>query len=382
MITNITDRTEAAIDLGRIEHNFREIRRFTNGAEMICVIKADAYGHGAAKLGKLYEKLGAKILAVACLDEALELRSAGIRIPIMVFGATSMPFVHLLAEHNIIQAVQSLEYARSLNEEAKALSVNLSVHIKLDTGMSRCGTYAHLGYTDAAARSAKEMCELSNLRAEGIFTHFAESESSDKSFTDEQFGAFCDVVEKLKNQGITFNFCHCANSGAVVNYKKAHLNCVRPGLILYGYSPTGKPIPGLDIKPAMTFRSLVADVREIRAGDTVSYNRHFTAEKDMKVAVVCCGYADGLPRALSNKGYFLIRGKRAPILGNVCMDLTVVDVSDIPGVRPFDEAVIFGSQNGVVLSADEPAAISGTISYEILTSVSKRVPRTYSEPSA
>ena len=374
---SILNRIEASVDLGRIEHNFFEIRRFTGGAAMICVIKADAYGHGAIKLGLLYEKLGAEMLAVACLDEALELRRGGITLPILILGATPVKLAYLLAKNGFVQAVSSLEYARNLDLEVKKLSEKLCIHIKLDTGMSRFGLYAHKGSETSAADEAEEICRLESLCAEGIFTHFSEAENADTAFTDEQFGAFVSVVGKLRERGKTFKFCHCANSAAVVNYKKAHLDCVRPGLILYGYSPTGEKIEGLDLLPAMTLRSLIADIRKIRAGDAISYNRNFIADRDMTVAVVSCGYADGLPRSLSGKGYFLIGGKRAPILGNICMDLTVVDVSEIESVSPFDEAVIFGSQKEAYLSPDELAQIGGTISYELLTSVSKRVPRTY-----
>lgn len=379
---NILSRTEAKIDLKAIEHNFNEIRRFTNAEKIICVIKADAYGHGVLPVAKLYESLGADMLAVACLDEALELRRGGISAPIIILGATPTKLAGLLSENNIVQSVHSLDYAEELNCAAKTLGKSITVHIKLDTGMSRFGIYAHRGYTKSAADAAKKITKLSNLRTDGIFTHFAEAENNDTAFTDEQFDSFSQVCDILKSRGITFNFCHCANSASVVNYKKAHLNCVRPGLILYGYSPTGKPIPGLDLVPAMTFKSLIADVREIKAGDTVSYNRNFTAPRDMKIAVVLCGYADGLPRALSGKGYFLINGVCAPILGNVCMDLTLVDVSDIPNVSAFDEAVIFGKQGDSSISPCELASLAGTISYELLTSISKRVPRTYNTPSA
>lgn len=378
----ISKRTEAFVDLAVIEHNFREIRKFTNNAGMICVIKADAYGHGSVTLGKLYERLGAEILAVACVEEAIELRRGGITSPILVFGATPPALCNLLAENNIMQSVHSLEYASQLSAAAKALGTAITVHIKLDTGMSRLGIYAHRDSELSAADMAEKITKLPNLFADGIFTHFAEAENEDTTFTDEQFASFMKVVDILKERQITFNFCHCANSAAVVNYKRAHLNCVRPGLLLYGYSPTGKAVSGLDVKPAMTLKSLIADVREIKKGDTVSYNRRFTAPHDMKIAVVSCGYADGLPRALSGKGYFLIGGKRAPILGNVCMDLTLADVSDIPEVKPFDEALIFGTQNGEVLSPSELASLCDTIAYELLTSVSKRIPRTYSSPSA
>lgn len=373
---SILNRIEASVNLERIEHNFFEIRRFTGGAAMICVIKADAYGHGSVKLGLLYEKLGAEMLAVACLDEALELRRGGITLPILILGATPAKLAYLLAQNNFIQSVHNLNYATELESELCRLEKTIGIHIKLDTGMSRFGIYAHSGHLDSAIMAIEHITKCRHLRAEGIFTHFAEAEIEDHTFTDEQFENFITVVGNLAARGITFNFCHCANSAAVVNYRKAHLNCVRPGLILYGYSPTGKPIDGLDLLPAMTLRGLIADVKPIYKGDAISYNRKFVAKRDMVIAVVSCGYADGLPRALSNRGYFLIGGKRAPILGNVCMDLTIVDVTDICGVKPFDEAIIFGGENDF-LSPEELASIANTIPYELLTSVSKRVPRTY-----
>ena len=368
-------RIEAQVDLDAIRHNYHAIRAFSGGARMICVIKADAYGHGAVRVGKLLEELGADILAVACIDEALELRRADVRAPIMILGATPVTLAGMLSENDIIQSVHSLEYAKELDCALGELGKKLKVHIKLDTGMSRFGINAHKGNTMSAADDAEQIVKLPHLFADGIFTHFAEAESEDTTFTDEQFECFSDVTKKLGERGITFNFCHCANSAAVVNYKKAHLDCVRPGLLLYGYSPAETADIGL--KPALTLKSLIADVHKISAGDSVSYNRTFSAEREMTIAVILCGYADGLPRSLSNKGYFLINGKRAPILGNVCMDLTLVDVSDIDDVRPFDEAVIFGVSDGVTLSPETLSEIAGTIPYELLTSVSKRVPRTY-----
>ncbi|MBQ8003830.1 MAG: alanine racemase [Clostridia bacterium] len=376
-MTNIPKRAEAEINLASIEHNFREIKKFTENKKIICVIKANAYGHGAVRLGRLYEALGADILAVACLDEALELRDAGIRMPVMILGVTPPRLAGVLADNRIIQSVPGLDYAVQLERELTSENKKLEVHIKVDTGMTRFGIYAHGGYIDSAADEAEKIASLPHLAAEGIFTHFAEAENEDTSFTEEQLASFLGVVKKLENRGKTFAFCHCANSAAVVNYKKAHLSCVRPGLLLYGLSPTGKSVPGLSIRPAMTFKSLVADIRHIRKGDSVSYNRRFVAQRDMKIAVISCGYADGLHRSLSGKAQCLIRGRRAQMLGNICMDLFLADVSEIPDVKHFDEAVIFGSQNGEYISPDELACLSGTISYELLTSVSKRVPRTY-----
>ena len=367
-----TDRVCAEINLGNIEHNFREIKRITDGAGIIAVIKADGYGHGAVPLAKLYEKLGATLFAVACINEAIELRDAGISLPILILGPTDPQHAELLVKHSLTQSVCTLAYARALSDEAEKFSAKIKVHIKLDTGMTRLGLYSHPGFSETAADDAEKIAKLPALHAEGIFTHFCESEAEDKAYTDAQFDAFTATVEELKSRGVTFNFCHCANSGAVVNYKRGHLNCVRPGLILYGISPTGKKIEGVDLRPAMTFRSMVADVRYIKKGDFVSYNRTYQAERDMKIAVISCGYADGLHRSLSRLGEFKIHGKRAKILGNICMDLTVVDVTDIPDVKQFDPVIIYDSE----LIYDQ-ARLAGTITYELMTSVSKRVPRTY-----
>ncbi len=374
---NTMKRAEAVINLSHIEHNFREIKKFTDNKKIICVIKADAYGHGATVLGKLYEKLGADILAVACFDEALQLRTAGIRTPVLILGTTPPELAGTLSDNNIIQTVPSLEYAHRLNSELQKGNKKISVHIKLDTGMTRLGVYAHKAYIEDAVDEVEKITKLEFISPNGIFTHFSEAEIEDTTFTEEQLSCFLGVIDILEKRGKTFEFCHCANSAGVVNYNKAHLSCVRPGLILYGLSPTGKPVPGLDLRPAMTFRSRIADIRNIKKGDAISYNRRFTAPRDMKIAVVSCGYGDGLHRALSGKACCLINGKRAPLLGNICMDLFLADVSRIPDVAPFDEVVIFGAQNGEYISPDELADLSGTISYELLTSVSKRVVRTY-----
>ena len=376
-MTNTKERAEAVINLSNIEHNFREIRRFTGTKKIICVIKANAYGHGAKTLGKLYEELGADILAVACIDEALQLRNAGIRTPVMILGPTPPELAEVLSDNGIIQSVSGLEYARLLDAELSKKSKRLSVHIKLDTGMTRLGIYAHNSNIEAAADEAEKITKLSSLSSDGIFTHFSEAEIDDTAFTEEQLDCFLRVVDILEKRGKTFEFCHCANSAGVVNYKKAHLSCIRPGLILYGLTPTDKSVPGLNLRPAMTFKSRVADIRNIKKGDAISYNRRYIAPRDMKIAVVSCGYGDGLHRALSGKACCLIKGKRVPLLGNICMDLFLADISEIPDVAPFDEVVLFGAQNGGYISPDELAALCGTISYEILTSVSKRVTRTY-----
>ncbi len=366
-------RTEAEINLDSARKNYLEIKRLTNGADIIAVIKANAYGHGDVELGHLYEKLGSPILAVACLSEALKLRQSGISVPILIFGRTPPALASVLSENNFIQSVFSYEYSKELSDAA---SSPVSVHIKLDTGMTRLGIYAHEGHTLSAADEAEKICALKNISAEGIFTHFADSDGETRDFTEEQLASFLATVDELSSRGLSFKFCHCANSGAVLHYKKAHLSCVRPGLILYGVCPDDKP-HDLKLSPVMTFKSTIADIRHIKQGDTVSYGRTYTAERDMRVAVVSAGYADGIPRLLSNKASFLVCGKRAPVLGRICMDLLVVDVSEIPEAKIGGEVVFFGEQNGKSISATEFAALAGTISYEALTSVSLRANYTF-----
>ncbi|MBR5543773.1 MAG: alanine racemase [Oscillospiraceae bacterium] len=374
---NTPKRAFAEINLKNIEHNFREIARHVDGADIITVIKADAYGHGAVELARLYTELGAKMLAVACLDEALELRAGGITLPILIFGATPPEYADLLAKNSLTQAVGSYSYAKALSDALQKTSSEIKIHIKLDTGMTRMGIYAHTAFSLPAADEAEKITKLPSLCAEGIFTHFAESDGESESFTDEQFAAFEAVLDELSRRGTTFKFCHCANSAAVINYKKTHLNCVRPGLILYGISPMGKNESPLDLRPAMTLYTTVADVREIKQGDYISYNRTERATRDMKIAILSCGYADGFFRLLSRCGEVKLFGKRAKVLGNVCMDLIAVDATDIPEVKQFDVATVF---DGELIY--EHASLAKTITYEILTSVSKRVERTYTNSPA
>ncbi len=373
---------EARINLKNAEHNFREIERITKGSSIMAVVKADAYGHGAVELSRLYESLGSKILAVARLEEALEIRNGGVSVPILILGYTDKSLVNILLENNLSQTVFSCDYAEELSREAEKYGKKLPVHIKLDTGMTRLGVYAHRSCCTQAVDEISKICSLGGISPDGIFTHFAEAEVSDSAFTDEQFESFSHILSELSHRGISFKFCHCANSAGVLNYKKSHLEYVRPGLALYGHNPGVENLKGIDLRPVMTLSSVVIEVRDIRAGDTISYNRHFKASRDMRVAVVAAGYADGIPRLISNRTSFLIHGRRAPILGNVCMDLIVVDVTDIPETVRGDEVVIFGSQEDAYLPIEELAEAAGTISYELLTSVSKRVVRTYTQRDA
>lgn len=369
-------RTWVDINLNNAAYNLRQIQGYTR-AKVIAVVKADAYGHGAVQLSRMYSDMGVEHFAVACLDEAIELRDAGIKGEILILGKTPVSVLDKALDCDVIQTVFSIDYAMELSEKALSLGKKVKVHIKADTGMARLGFYVNDGEVESAADSIAKACKLEGLEVCGMFMHFADVENADCSFADKQFGLFSRLDSALKRRNIKIQFLHCANSAAVLNYKKAHLDFVRPGLILYGLYPDASLKGMLDIKPVMEFKSTVADVRTIHSGDSVSYGRTFVAERDMRVAVVCAGYADGLPRGLSNRAEFLICGKRARVLGRICMDMCMVDVTEIPQAKVGDTVTLFGKDGNDEISVDEWAEKLGTISYELCSIITKRVHRNY-----
>ncbi|HHU22696.1 MAG TPA: alanine racemase [Clostridiales bacterium] len=372
-MANPQKRSWAEISLGNIEHNYRSIRsRLSPSCRFMGVVKANAYGHGAVEVSGLLEKLGCEYLGVATFDEAKELRDADIGLPILILGYTPPCLAPELVRMDITQTVADLETAREMSGVLSG--GRLKIHIKLETGMGR------IGFPCASSKNLEELLELLALpcfEAEGVFTHFAVSDVFGDSFTREQFKRFTETVNQLeKASGHAFIIKHCANSGAVINYLETHLDMVRPGLALYGMYP-GPEKGSLDLRPAMSLKTRVAAVYEHAPGDTISYGRTFTVDKDMRVAVLPIGYADGLHRVASNKIDVLIRGKRARQLGRICMDMCMVDVTDIPDCRPGDVATIFGRNEDACLPVEELAEKSGTINYEIVCSPSRRIPRIY-----
>lgn len=370
---NFLHRTWAEIDLLALEENFREIKKLCRETKIMSVVKANAYGHSVSVIAPKLEKLGTDAFAVSNIDEALQLREIGITKPILILGYTPIELAKELSENNISQCVYSLEYARLLSKEAKAQNVNVKIHIKLDTGMSRLGfnfkTADFPEFSDALEAAKQE-----NLILEGIFTHFALADRenpSDNDFTNEQFNLFKKGVELLKEKGLNPEFVHCCNSAALVLDSEKQLDYVRPGVILYGLAPSDSVSEKINLKPVMTLKSVVSMVKEIKKDDTVSYGRTFKAEKTIRTATVAAGYADGYPRLLSNDYYVLINGKKAKILGRICMDQLTVDVSDIPDVKMGDEVILFGKE----LPVDVLAEKCGTINYEIVCGISPRVPR-------
>ena len=381
-LNNIIRRTWAEINLDNIKHNYNLIRKKASPkAKICCVIKADGYGHGAVQLAKLYEELGADWFAVSNIEEALELRQNKISLPILILGYTPAECAVLLAQNNIAQACYSLEYAKGLSDCAKRNNVTVNIHLKLDTGMSRIGLMCQSFQRDCKSiDTAEKICRLSNLHPQGVFTHFAVSDEADdgRNFTMQQFNCFMHTIEQLEKRGIRFEIRHCANSGAIIDYPETHLDMVRAGIILYGLSPSCKLKGKLDLIPAMELKSVVSLVKEIEEGSTVSYGRTYIAPKRLKAITVPVGYADGYIRAIGKEGYVTVHGKKAKILGRICMDQLIADAAEIDNVKMNDEVLLFGNgKNGHIPTADDIAKWTDTINYEVVCLVSKRVARVY-----
>lgn len=366
-------RTWAEIDLDALVHNFDIIKKEATGAKLMAVVKADAYGHSARIVAPILEQHGADAFAVSNIEEAITLRGCGITRPILILGYTPVSMAAQLYLNDISQCVYSPEYAAALSKRACADGVKVKVHIKLDTGMSRLG----FDCRDEKLSGIEEAVTAARLKGfvfEGIFTHFAVSdrtETSEDGFTDKQYFRFCTAAERFEKAGLRPKYRHCCNSAAFCLDSDKHFDMCRPGIILYGLTPSSDLKLKENFVPVMTVKSVVSMVKTIKKGDTVSYGRTFTAEKEMKIATVTAGYADGYPRLLSNKGYVLINGKRANIIGRVCMDQMSVDVSDIEDVKQGDEVILFGK----TLPVEELADMCGTINYEIICGISPRVPR-------
>ncbi len=373
---DVLKRTWADISLDNARDNFRLIKEKVNGAKVCCVIKADGYGHGAVALAELYEKLGADFFAVSNIDEAHELRDNGIKTPILILGYTPAALAAELSTLDIRQAVFSAEYAEALNFECEKAGVKVKMHVKLDTGMSRIGFMCQeFPRDDNSLEEIKKVCSLKNLIPEGIFTHFCVSDSAEdgREFTQKQFDNFERVVNSLKENNVTFKYVHCSNSGAIEDYPETYCNMVRAGIILYGLAPSPALSDRMALKPCMTLKTVIAHVKTVEKGATISYGRTFEAEKKMKIATVPVGYADGFIRAYAKDGYMLVNGEKAPVVGRICMDQAMLDVTGID-VKPGDEVVVFGEG---ARSADELAESADTINYEVVCTVSKRVPRLY-----
>ena len=361
----------AEISLDNFEHNCRNMKaRLPDGCRFLGVVKANAYGHGAVKVSQRLEKAGADYLAVAYLEEAIELREAGIKLPILILGRTDPRYASDVVEYALTQAVTDLETAKAYSRAACEEGRPMLCHLKLDTGMGRLG-FSAVRDGDKLAEAAS----LAGLDIEGAFTHFAVSDEDDEEYTRAQFERFQAAAASVERaSGKLLKIKHCTNSGAMIKYPWTYCDMVRPGILLYGYYPCDET-NGIDVRPCMSLKARVVQVKDMKKGESVSYGRNWTAPRDSLVAVLSAGYADGLPRAASGKADVMIRGKRAPLVGNICMDMVMADVTQIPDCAPGDEVTFFGE--GFAGSLDALARSAGTITYELLCAVSERVPRIY-----
>ncbi len=381
-MTDHLRRTWAEIHLDHLLANAAYIKGLLSpSCRMMGVIKANAYGHGAVQAAYALQRAGASWFGVSNLEEAIELRRAGIDEPILVLSYTPPDEAARLAQYCVTQTVVSLQHACALNDAAAAADVHLDVHVKVDTGMSRVGFVCHSEQDiDQAVEEIAEVSRLSHLRAHGIFTHFAVADAADDGgFTERQFARFMRVIEAAAAVGVTFSLRHCCNSAATLRYPHMHLDMVRPGIILYGLSPDESMAPLMQaFRPVMTLKTAVSMVKDLPPYTPLSYGCTYSSDTVRRVATVPIGYADGYFRSLSNRGYMLVDGQHVPIVGRICMDQCMLDVTDIPTVTDGTEVTVFGAAG---VTAEELSQMLDTIDYEIVCAVSRRVPRVYFDGS-
>lgn len=371
-------RTWAEVDFDKLAHNYHALRGLAPaGTKYLGLVKADAYGHGAVPVAKKLEELGADYLGVACLDEAIEVREAGVKTPILILGCTSSIYAAELVKYNITQACYDLEYAKELSAGAQKAGGTITVHIQCDTGMTRLGFMCHEETMEKSASEIIEAVKLPGLKAEGIFTHFSDSDGSEE-YTMLQFGRFQDIIQRVRDLGYEFEIRHCANSAATLLYPATYLDMIRPGIVQFGHFPDAKMDHALcDLVPVLELKSRVATVRDVPANTPVSYGRTNTLTRPSRLAVIPVGYGDGFCRGFSNKLTVLINGKKLPIVGRICMDMCMVDVTDAPDVKEGDVAILYGSDGTNDQPVEAGAEIMNTISYELLCVLTKRIPRIY-----
>jgi len=370
------NRAWAEINLDNIAHNVREIRRITNKrAELMGVVKADAYGHGVMEVTKTLLENGVTSLAVSMLDEAIQLRKNGINVPILILSYTDPARAEEIILNNVTQTVFSHDLAEALSKAAVKLDKRAKIHIKIDTGMTRVGFAP--GYS--AVKDVVRISKLPGIIIEGLFTHFASADEKDSEYTLMQFERFMSICTELNRIGILIPIRHVANSAAVIQFPQMHLNMVRPGIILYGMYPSEEVDRSrINLKPAMELKANVILVKDVEEGTSISYGRIFTTNRKSRIATIPIGYADGYTRLLSNKGKVLINGQVAPIVGRICMDQCMIDVTDVRGeVKVGDEVTLIGAQGENRITAEDVADQIGTINYEVTCVIGKRIPRVY-----
>ena len=374
---NIWKRTWAEIDINNLKYNYQTIKKMLpSNTKTCCVVKANAYGHGAQEIAKALQTEGADWFAVSNISEALEIRECGIKRPILILGYTPCDCAELLSKNNISQCVYSLEYAKKLSNHAQRANCTVNIHIKIDTGMGRIGFD---GFNESSTDAIFEACKLKNLTPEGIFTHFAKADCGEvgRGFTVNQFSQFESIINKLHSKGVSFKLKHCSNSAAIVDFPEFSLDMVRPGIILYGLQPSPLIKNKIKLLPVMQLKTVISYIKEVAPNTPISYGSEYITKNKQRIATIPIGYADGLWCSnFRNKTKVLVNNTLVPVVGRICMDQTMIDVSTQNKVREGDEVIIFGDKDGII-SADSLAHNNHSIGYEVICSISNRVPRIY-----
>lgn len=365
-------RTWTEIDLDAIKSNFREIKSKTN-AKILGIVKADAYGHGVKQIAAALAEEGVYAFGVSNADEAMEIRNLGFDQPILVLGIIFPEDYHRIIENNITITIDTAEAAKALSAEAQRLGKTACVHIKIDTGMGRIG----FDCTGKSAEQIKEISLLEGIKITGIFSHMSRADEEDSTYSDIQFKKFEDICNALKDMGVDTGIRHIANSAATITLPHTHLDMVRVGMILYGFAPSDYVASEINLKPAMSFKTRVCHIKTLFEDSPISYGGNYIAKKGDKIATIPIGYADGFSRIMTGKAKVLVGGKLADVVGNICMDQCMIDVSHIENIKIGDEVIIFGSDGNNKITVETVALLSGTINYEIVCSVTRRVPRAY-----
>lgn len=370
----------AEINLDNLEHNIREIKKISRNSEIIAVIKADAYGHSAIDVANFLNKEGIDRLAVAVITEAIELRQGGINSRILAMGYVPIEYSDEIIDKNIEVTVYNMEHAIELSNAAKKRNKTIKIHIKVDTGMGRLGFLVN----ESSIDEIYEISKLENLELEGIFSHFSSADEVDKTYTKNQNKLFKEVVETLKDRGVNFNTVHIANSAGFMEFSDREdeidtfFDAVRIGILLYGYYPScNVKKERLELRPVLSLKARITHIKEVEVGTAISYGRTYVTDSKRKIATIPIGYADGYLRGISNVGYVIVNGEFAKVIGNICMDQCMIDITDIKDVKNNDEVILIGSNGDKNVDAEVVASWLNTISYEIINLISKRVPRVF-----
>ena len=380
---------KACIDLDAIQKNIHNLKQITDKkSKFMAVVKADAYGHGAVQVAKTAVEAGADWLGLARLNKVAEIRQAGIKVPILVFGYIHPSQAAMINDLDLVATVYDFEMAKALSSKAILLNRPVKVHLKVDTGMGRVGmvigrnnkSLANKTARKEALKEIEKIIKLPGIDFNGIYTHFAAADHKDRTYTDLQIELFASLLDDLKKKKIEFEICHAANSAGIIEFPESHFDMVRAGISIYGLYPSSEVDKSkVKLAPAMTLTSIVTSVRKVAKGFYVSYGMTHETQKATRLASVPVGYADGFSRRFSSNSFMLVKGHRAPVVGRICMDQTMIDVGNIPNVKTGDEVVLIGSQGNKTIGADELAARINTINYEIVSALTFRVKRIYSD---